>query len=114
MNIGKFKKIKLIFFIIKVVIMMLKKYSGLQLYQIDQRNTEYNHIEILNNWKNLELEQKQKYIKIAKSLKNKPNKINNTIDEFEFLRRYYLSELRKQEFIENNKKLKEKLFNKQN
>jgi len=92
--------------------MSLKKYSGLQLYQIDQRDKGIDYIEVLNNWKNLDLEKKQKYIKIAKSLKIKPCEINNTIDEFEFLRRYYLSELRKQEFIENIKKIKEKLLNK--
>ena len=92
--------------------MSLKKYSGLQLYQIDQRNKGINYIEVLNNWKNLDLEEKQKYIKIAKSLKIKPSEINNSIDEFEFLRRYYLSELKKQEFTENMLKLKKRLLNK--
>tara|TARA_B100001094_G_scaffold262348_1_gene263457 strand:+ start:403 stop:687 length:285 start_codon:yes stop_codon:yes gene_type:complete len=90
--------------------MILKKYSGLQLYQIDQRNKELEYVEILNNWKNLELESKKKYIKIAKSLKMKPLDNNNSIDELEFLRRYYLSELRKQECFEKRKKLN-KLIN---
>tara|TARA_B100001094_G_scaffold222076_1_gene216139 strand:- start:106 stop:384 length:279 start_codon:yes stop_codon:yes gene_type:complete len=92
--------------------MTLKKYTGLQLYQIDQRGKEFEHIEVLNNWKNLDLEIKKKYIKIAKSLKIKPSEINNSIDEFEFLRRYYLSELRKKEFTEKMQKIKEKLLNK--
>ncbi len=92
--------------------MTLKKYTGLQLYQIDQRDKELDHIEVLNNWKNLDLEIKKKYIKIAKSLKITPSEINNSIDEFEFLRRYYLSELRKKEFTQNMQKIKEKLLNK--
>jgi hypothetical protein len=92
--------------------MSLKKYTGLQLYQIDQRDKGIEYIQVLNNWKNLDLEAKQKYIKIAKSLKIKPSEINNSIDEFEFLRRYYLTELRKQEFNENMKIIKEKLLNK--
>ena len=92
--------------------MSLKKYSGLQLYQIDQRDKGIDYVQVLNNWKNLDLEAKQKYIKIAKSLKIKPSEINNSIDEFEFLRRFYLTELRKQEFKENMKKIKEKLLNK--
>ena len=92
--------------------MSLKKYSGLQLYQIDQRDKGIDYIQVLNNWKNLDLEIKEKYIKIAKSLKIKPSEINNSIDEFEFLRRYYLTELRKQEFNENMKKIKERLLNK--
>ena len=76
--------------------MIMKKYTGLQLYQIDQREKNLEYVEILNNWKNLELESKKKYIKIAKSLKIEPSNNNNSIDELEFLRRYYLSELRKQ------------------
>ena len=91
--------------------MTLKKYTGLQLYQIDQRGKEFEHIEVLNNWKNLDLEIKKKYIKIAKSLKIKQSEINNSIDEFEFLRRYYLSELRKKEFTEKTQKIKQKLLN---
>ncbi len=92
--------------------MILKKYSGLQLYQIDQRNKELEYVEILNNWKNLELESKKKYIKIAKSLKMKPLDNNNSIDELEFLRRYYLSELRKQESYEKRKEFNLKLLTK--
>ena len=91
--------------------MSLKKYSGLQLYQIDQRGKGYDYIEVLNNWKNLDFDKKEKYIKIAKSLKIEPSKINNSIDEFEFLRRYYLLELKKEEYIKNREKLKNKLFN---
>ena len=43
--------------------MTLKKYTGLQLYQIDQRDKELDHIEVLNNWKNLDLEIKKKIYK---------------------------------------------------
>ena len=43
--------------------MHIKKYSGLQLYQIDQRGSGLKYIEILNNWKNLNREEKAKYIK---------------------------------------------------
>ena len=42
--------------------MSLKKYSGLQLYQIDQRGKGYDYIEVLNNWKNLDFDKKEKYI----------------------------------------------------
>jgi hypothetical protein len=90
--------------------MHIKKYSGLQLYQIDQRKTEFKYIEILNNWKNLNKEKKEKYIKISKSLKIKPLHNNNTINEYEFLRRYYLSEIRKQEYLEHKKKITKNLL----
>lgn len=92
--------------------MIMKKYTGLQLYQIDQREKNLEYVEILNNWKNLELESKKKYIKIAKSLKIEPSNNNNSIDELEFLRRYYLSELRKQECYEKRKEFNLKLLTK--
>jgi hypothetical protein len=90
--------------------MNIKKYSGLQLYQIDQRETGLKYTEILNNWKNLNIEKKAKYIQISKSLKIKPSHNNNTINEYEFLRRYYLSEIRKQEYLEHKKKITKKLL----
>jgi len=90
--------------------MHIRKYSGLQLYQIEQRTSGLNYTQIINNWKNLNKIDKKKYKKISKSLKIEPLQNNNTINEYEFLRRYYLTEIRKKEYLEYKEKLKKKLL----